>query len=87
MEPFDLPSGPDRDAMLFGRASGTGFTPVGSTLNTIQQIGDPTLRRDAFDQAMEQYMIEYKRLPDYGVQARAWLEKADVPEEWKRRWR
>jgi hypothetical protein len=84
----DLPPGPDRDAMLYGRrGSNNGMVLNPSTrLDMTLQIGDPVMRRDAFEDALEYYTG-----PDmsfyYPNEARAWLEKADVPEEWKQRWR
>jgi hypothetical protein len=59
---------------------------VASSLDAAVQIDDPDLRRDAFDNAMERYTAE-RGIESWGTEARAWLEKADVPEEWKHPWR
>lgn len=79
---FDPPPRRDRDAFLSGtlHRSGRQLMPE-EKLATMLQIGDPVLRRDMVDEVMEDYM---ESQPD---EARAALEKAPVPEEWKRRWR
>jgi hypothetical protein len=85
---IELPPGPDRDAFL----SGTVHRPVsGDTVQlmtekfaTIEQIGDPVLRRDLFDETMEEYAA---RRNFSTTETRAAFESAKMPEEWKRRWR
>jgi hypothetical protein len=83
-DPLDLPAGPDRDAMLHGRSMGFGVRLADKSLPLALQISDPVRRRDAFDDVMEN-LIE----GPYGQvdAARAWMEKADLPEDWKRPWR
>jgi hypothetical protein len=83
---FDLPPGPDRDAMLGGRAFGTGArtSPI-SQLETIAKIEDPVLKRDLFDEAMES--SAQFTASDWLQQSMDWMETADVPDEWKRDWR
>ena len=48
------------------------------------QISDPVRRRDAFDDTMQ----DLTEGPwGQKEKARAWMEKADIPEEWKQPWR
>lgn len=83
---IDLPPGPERDAVLSGRA----FTFAGRStpiprLELISQISDPTLKRDLFEQALEESApfagTSYLR------QALDLLESSDFPEDWKQSWR
>jgi hypothetical protein len=84
---LDVPAGPDRDAMIYGRIFGVGIhSGVPSTLDLTLQIQDSTLRRDAFDQAMDIY-TNSQGFDSWRAEARAWLESADLPEEWKSPWR
>ncbi|RYD78106.1 MAG: hypothetical protein EOP84_14695 [Verrucomicrobiaceae bacterium] len=80
------PPGPDRDAMLSGRVLGNGLrtSPIPS-LETAMQISDPQLRRDMLDEAVEHFSTQDSL--GWAPKALEWLEKSDVPEEWKRRWR
>ena len=83
-KPLDLPPGADRDAMLSGLATGESrrSDPV-DALQHVMQIGDVPLRHDVFDQVMERSIgTEAYARPILG-----WLETADVPQEWKSRWR
>jgi hypothetical protein len=82
--PFDMPPGPDRDAMLHGRITGFGARIPEESFKLNVQISDPVVRRDAFDAAMEHFNHPAVH---QGDEARAWMEKADLPDEWKRRWR
>jgi hypothetical protein len=83
---FDLPPGSDRDALLFGRAFGYGVqSDPATSFGVAMQITDPTLRRDAFDLGMQGYLKGDRT--NWAGEARAWLEKAGIPEEWKQRWR
>jgi hypothetical protein len=80
------PPGPDRDAMLSGivRPIGTPRPPA-DLLPLAVQISDLQLRRDMIDEAMDYYVnLSYEKTAG---EARAWLENADVPDEWKVRWR
>jgi hypothetical protein len=80
------PPGPDRDAMLSGMVRPIGTPrPPADTLALAVQIGDLQLRRDMIDEAMDYYvnLSSDKMASD----ARAWLENADFPGEWKVRWR
>ena len=75
----ELPAGPERDAMLYGRAFRNGERSVETSLAYAGQISDPTLRRDAFEQVMEE-STQFT-----GTEKHAWeaMESSDFPEEWK----
>jgi hypothetical protein len=81
-----LPPGPERDAMLSGRAFGMGVrsSPI-SQLEIIAKIDDPTLKRDLFDQSM-QSSADFES-SDWLKQSLEWMETANVPEEWKQEYR
>jgi hypothetical protein len=83
-KPLDLPPGPDRDAMLHGRAIGFGERLAEPSFALVMQISDPVRRRDAFDDAMQ----DLTEGPwGQKEKARAWMEQADIPEDWKQPWR
>jgi hypothetical protein len=82
----DLPPGPDRDAMLHGWLFANGDRVAEQSLELAMQISDPTVRRDAFDEMMEQYTTGF--FGSQADQARRWMETSTaIPEEWKRPWR
>jgi hypothetical protein len=83
-ETVNVPTGPDRDAMLLGAvcSTGEGILP---NFNLILQIQDASTRRLAFDRTME-FATSYTS-PNSAAPARESMEKAAVPEEWKQRWR
>jgi hypothetical protein len=94
---FDLPLGPDRDAWLSGGVNGgnTVRAPA-ERLASLLEIGNPVLRRDMVDQFMEGYVEAIwwssghtydSRWSEQEAAARAALEQANIPEEWKQRWR
>ncbi len=81
-------AGPERDAMLSGRVfpARLQLSPIPS-LETAMQISDPLLRRDVLDTAMDDFTSSRRASKEWGIQALEWLEKSEVPEEWKKRWR
>jgi hypothetical protein len=94
---FDLPPGPDRDAWLSGglNRGGAVHAPA-ERLASLLEIGNPVLRRDMVDQFMEGYVdaiwwsssnTSDSRWSEQEAAARAVLEQANIPEEWKQRWR
>lgn len=84
--PVDLPSGPERDAMLSGRAFSMSGRPTPiPNLELIAQIGDPAVKRELFDQAMDR-SAQYAG-SNWMKQSLEELEKTDFPEEWKQSWR
>jgi hypothetical protein len=96
-EPVPLPPGPDRDAMLRGMASAHAtFAPV-QALERVMEIGDAALRRRTFDDVFWQLNRGPIDLGHGGWMsgasetalraARAWLEAAKIPEDWKQAWR
>lgn len=78
------PAGPDRDAMISGMASGNAVFRPEVSLNKATEIGDPELRR----QTLHYIIAEISRSggEDRKRIARQWLETANVPAEWKRKW-
>jgi hypothetical protein len=84
--PIDLHPGPERDAMLSGRAfgMGVGAGPI-PRLELISQIDDSVVKRDLFDQAIE--LNAQINPSDWLQQSLDWMEKSDLPEDWKRSWR
>ena len=82
-KPFDLPSGPDRDAVLAGKDYDS--DDVEEQMQALSQISDPILRRDEIDAVMELTIEIFG--PAASDKARAALEKTNVPDEWKQRWR
>lgn len=84
-EPIDLPPGPDRDAMLAGNMFRYGDVDAERSLALVLKIDDPGQKRDALDAGME-YFNETFYNGTLSEKARAWLDKADLPEEWKRQW-
>lgn len=78
------PAGPDRDAMISGMASGGAIYRPEASLNQATEIGDPELRR----QTLHYIIAEISRSGEEDRKriAREWLETADVPAEWKRKW-
>jgi hypothetical protein len=84
--PIDLPPGPDRDAMLYGRLFASGEKLAEKSLEITTQISDPTRRRDAFDEVMEMYTAGI--FPGQVDKAREWMENSSaLPEAWKIPWR
>ena len=81
---FDLPPGPDRDALLSGTLHRSGVVPPpAERLAPLLEIGDPVLRRDMLDEWMESYIFGGGNVDE----ARAALEAAGIPDDWKQRWR
>jgi hypothetical protein len=78
----DTPPGPDRDALLSGYVFRHNSDSVENSMAAALQISNAAKRRETFDRAME-YFTDYG-VPDRADKARAWLEKADVPADWKR---
>ena len=95
-EPLPLPPGPDRDAMLSGLATAQAVMAPVKSLDHAIEIGDAALRRRTF----EDVMWKLNRGPiDLGggawesgasesalAAARAWVERAKIPEDWRRAW-
>ncbi len=84
-EPFDLPPGPDRDAMLAGNMFRSGTVDHERSLGLILKIDNRESKRDALEAGMEYFTGGFFG-GSYAEKARAWLEKADLPEDWKRPW-
>jgi hypothetical protein len=96
-EPLPLPPGPDRDAMLSGLAIARAQQAPEQALDRVLEIRDPALRRRTFDDVL----WKLNRGPvDLGggasmrgatetarAAASAWIERANIPEDWKRAWR
>ena len=84
-EELPLPPGPDRDAMLSGMIrTFQNEKTTEQALALAVKIGDPLLRRDVIDEAMNDAVNLH---PDKAEEARALLEKTNIPDEWKQRWR
>ncbi len=77
--------GRDRDAFLSGQAFRFGVTDPEYSLNTMLKIANPTKRREVFDSAMQRHTTSQS--PTWPENARAWMEHADIPDEWKTKWR
>ena len=84
-EPIDLPPGPDRDAMLAGNMFRSGSVDLERSMGLVLKIDDPDNRRDALEAGMEYFTAGFFAGSN-ADKARAWLEKADLPEDWKRPW-
>ena len=95
--PLALPPGPDRDAMLRGFASAWVEREPAKSLDRVLEIADPALRRRTFDDVfwtLHRGPIDLGHGISTGGASEAsirtaseWLEKANVPEDWKREWR
>lgn len=79
-EKITPPSGADRDAYLSGRVNGSGLRGA-EKLDVALQISDPVKRRDVMDEYIEGFGKFAAK------ETRAWLDTAQVPEDWKIRWR
>jgi hypothetical protein len=78
----ELPAGPDRDAFLGGLVFAP-FSAPQTSAEAALQISDPSLRRQAFDDAMSRW-TDLSNADQSTLQT--WLEQADVPADWKQAW-
>jgi hypothetical protein len=96
-EALPLAPGPYRDAMLRGMASAHATSAPVQALERVMEIGDVALRRRTFDDVFWQLNRGPIDLGHGGWMsgasesalhaARAWLETAKIPEDWKQAWR
>ena len=95
-EPLPLPPGADRDAMLCGMATAQATREPEKALNRVLEIRDLALRRRTLGDVFWELNHGPTDLGN-GVStggaseaarsaARAWLERARIPVEWKREW-
>jgi|GEM_PF-5576646 len=83
-QPAELPPGSERDAMLDGLANRNGNNPE-KAWAWIEQIQNPTRRREIFDATMWGALKEQG--PGDAAKAREFLKASTtVPAEWKERW-
>lgn len=83
----DPPAGPDRDALLSGRIVrySSNTDPI-NALNMSLEISNPAKRREALDGIMERQTLVSETF-GWAAKSREWLEKANVPDDWKAKWR
>ncbi len=84
-------TGSDRDAFLVGyvKSAPLSYSSSGAIQDTrrwdlIMEIQDPVLRHDVFETVIGGALDA--KSESKSRQARAWLEKANVPEDWKQKW-
>jgi hypothetical protein len=86
LEPSLLPpAGPDRDALISGDVSSRAGDRPEQWLPKAVEITDPALRQETLH-----YMLTevFRKGDEADVRAVGeWLDKANLPEEWKRKWR
>ena len=83
---FDPPVGPDRDAFLRGKIFLIGLQAAPTdALDLTLEINNPTKRREVLDSIMEKQTRD--ATSDSASKSREWIEKANLPDEWKAKWR
>ena len=83
---FDPPAGPDRDAFLSGKIFrfGANADPT-DALDLTLEINNPAKRHEVLDSIMEKQTRD--AASDLASKSREWIEKANLPDEWKAKWR
>jgi hypothetical protein len=79
------PAGPDRDALISGEVSARGGFKPAQWLPKAVEITDPSLRQETLHYVFTEV---FRKGDGAGIRAASeWLEKANIPEDWKKKWR